>query len=352
MAKNPDKLFPITDAIRLQAEKQLTTHQRAVDFDIKEFTVELLCNKFLGNDLIIPEYQRKDVWKLEKKSRFIESVLMGLPIPYMFGAELQNTGEIEVVDGAQRLYTVTGFLNGDFRLTELEQLSFLSDFCFTDLSMSQQRRFKNRTLRMVVLSEKADNSTRFDIFERINTGSELLTASELRRGAFPGPFYDLVEECAGLSEFRSICPLSTALRSRREPEELVLRFFAYSERYRDFKHDVARFLNEYLVEKNSTQVGEEKRSEFDTMLAFVGEHFPNGFAKTRKGKSTPRVRFEAISVGVHLALQENPGLTAGSMTWLDSEEFLAYTTTHASNSRPRLRGRIEFVRDSILGVIA
>ena len=80
--------------------------------------------------------------------------------------------------------------------------------------------------------------------------------------------------------------------------------------------------------------------EFKRMLNFVGEYFLYGFAKTKNAKSTPRVRFEAISVGVALALRENPELRPKSMDWLVSREFEKHTTSHASNSRKRVRGDV------------
>ena len=84
------------------------------------------------------------------------------------------------------------------------------------------------------------------------------------------------------------------------------------------------------------------------MLRFVDIFFPHGFSKSKKSTSTPRVRFEAIAVGVNLARRKKPDLEPGKMDWLDSDEFMKHTTTHASNSGPRLRGRVEFVRDALL----
>ena len=90
------------------------------------------------------------------------------------------------------------------------------------------------------------------------------------------------------------------------------------------------------------------KTEFDRMLSFVKKYFPFGFAKTSRAKSTPRVRFEAISVGVALALREKPDLVPQSMEWLDSEEFKRHTTTHASNSPARVSGRILYVKNMLL----
>ena len=87
------------------------------------------------------------------------------------------------------------------------------------------------------------------------------------------------------------------------------------------------------------------------MVDFVEKYFPYGFRKVKNAKSTPRVRFEAISVGVHLALQVNPDLVPASMDWLDSEQFKEHTTSDASNSSTKLRDRVEFVKNSLLGLV-
>jgi len=140
------------------------------------------------------------------------------------------------------------------------------------------------------------------------------------------------------------------LRDRRENEELVLRFFAYSDRYLKFKHDVERFLAEFLKTHQHAFDQARMKGEFHEMLQFVKRWFPHGFAKTARATSTPRVRFEAIAVGVNLALREQPTLSPSPVSsWIDSEKFERHTTTHATNSAPRLRGRIEFVRDRLLG---
>ncbi len=164
-------LFELQPDDRDLADRQLGELQRSVEFDTKEFTVEILVYKFRNDDLYVPDYQREFVWNEEKQSRFVESVLLGLPIPYLFGAENAKTARIEIVDGVQRIRTLTDFLEDKLQLGPLERLSGVSGFRHNDLSTAQRRRFRNRTLRMVVLGPNSDLNTRFDIFERINTGS-------------------------------------------------------------------------------------------------------------------------------------------------------------------------------------
>ena len=352
-AEHPSLQFPVN---LQEIEDQIIDNQKTIDYDTKDFTVELLVGKFEAGEFRIPDYQRAFVWNEERQSKFIESVLLGLPIPFMFMAD-RSDGNLEVVDGAQRLSTLAAFLKNKLRLRPLEKLTLLQGLTYGELPPAQQRKFRNRSLRMIVLSDKTTPESKFSIFERINTGSDALKHSELRKGAYSGPFYNFVNECAGRTDFMELCPVGVNPARRGEREELVLRFFVYAEKYRDFQHDVGGFLNSYIQEKNRQYKKDtdfekrdlrEKGKQFADMLDFVKKHFPYGFAKTPKAKTTPRVRFEAISVGVTLALRQVPQLQPQDMTWLNSREFQRQTTTHGSNSSTRLRGRIEFVKDALL----
>jgi len=134
-----------------------------------------------------------------------------------------------------------------------------------------------------------------------------------------------------------------------EPEEFVLRFFAYLNNYKNFDRQVNEFLTNYLKENNNESFDREgMRMEFQMRLDFVEKHFPHGFQKGIKRTITPRIRFEAISVGVALALREKSDLVPTSMEWLESREFKEYTTSDASNSKPKVIKRIEYVRDQLL----
>ena len=85
------------------------------------------------------------------------------------------------------------------------------------------------------------------------------------------------------------------------------------------------------------------------MFSFVHDNFEFGFAKSKNATTTPRVRFEAISVGVALALKERPDLHIDNVDWLNSEEFKELTTSDASNNEGKLATRVEYVRDKLLG---
>lgn len=161
-----------------------------------------------------------------------------------------------------------------------------------------------------------------------------------------------LEGCAKKPLFMQLCPVSGAMLARKEPLELVTRFFAYSERRDSFVHDVDEFLDQFVKDHRQVFPKERFNDEFQDMLKFVKVNFPYGFAKTATAKTTPRVRFEAISVGVNLALRKNAELIPSPIVaWLETPEFIKQTTTHASNSPKRLYERINYVRDNLLRTV-
>jgi hypothetical protein len=181
----------ITAERRDEAEAEIRDKQKPIDYDTKEYPVEILVQKYTDgladdtNELFIPDYQRGMVWDEARQSKFIESVLLGLPIPYVFVADIpgeKNEARLEVIDGTQRIIALARFLNNELKLEDLEKLKKLNDFRFSDLPLPRQRRFKRTTLRIIELTDKADEDTRRDMFERINMGSVVLNEMEKRRG--------------------------------------------------------------------------------------------------------------------------------------------------------------------------
>lgn len=329
-------------------ESQLRETQTSIAYDTKEYVVEVMVSRFKKEFFYIPDYQREFVWQEDRQSKFIESVIMGLPIPFLFG--VQNAeGKTEVLDGAQRMRTLVAFVDNKLTLEGLKRLDLLNGLKFNDLPASQQAKFLDRALRMIVLPETVSQKSKLDMFERINTGSLDLKKAEIRKGSFSGPFYDFICVLALDEQFNRLCPVSDKAAKRGEREELILRFFAYSDKYLDFKHSVFHFLDDYLQEMNCSEFDQEElTSRFKNMLNYVETNLPNGFKKTGKSKTTPRVRFEAIAIGTNLALLENYNLPDRGDGYLSTSEFNEHVTTHASNSGPRLRGRVEFVRDWLL----
>ncbi len=117
------------------AELQLQEEKEPVNYDTREYPVEVIIDKFNNDEFIIPKYQRNFVWDdkgNEKMSKFIESILLDLPIPYLFFADDSETGKLEIVDGSQRVRTLVKFKNNEFELTDLEVLDLFNGFICKD----------------------------------------------------------------------------------------------------------------------------------------------------------------------------------------------------------------------------
>jgi hypothetical protein len=337
-----------------EIEDQIREKQQTVDYDIKEYPVEIIVKKYVDNastdenEIFIPAYQRSFVWEDDRQSKFIESLLLGLPIPYVFSAENPD-GRLEVVDGSQRIRTLQNFLSNNLRLINLEILTNCNGLKFSNFSISRQRKINNTSLRMIVLSEKSDEDARYMLFERINSGSVLLEAMEKRKGSFIGQFTDFIYECSKNPIFIELTSFTPKTLKRGEPQELILRYFAYSESLDDYSGYVNEFLDGFNKKMNEAFDKAKMSSEFISMLKYVKANFPNGFLKAKHHTSTPRVRFEAIAVGVTLALRINPNPPGNISAWLDSEEFNSNVTGSSTNTPVRLKARIHFVKNRILG---
>jgi hypothetical protein len=352
-----------------EAEAQIRENQKKVDFDVKEFTIEYYIKKYNSGEFFIPEYQRDFVWDEKRQAKFIESVVLGLPIPFIFVADVYDRddeddedieGNLEIVDGSQRIRTLARFVDNkklrtgfdsELQLTGLEILDKLNNLKFEDFSLPRKKRFLNTTIRMIQISDKSDVDIRFMMFERINTGSEELKAMEQRKGIYRGEFMDFIYECAKNPLFIKLTCFTEKMKKRGEAEELILRFFAYSENYLEFKYSVIDFLNDYIKEKN--EQGFDKiamTKKFQQMLEFVSAYFSNGFLRKQGANKTPRIRFEAISVGVGLALSIKPDLQPLPIDWLDTDEFIREISGGSSVNTPtNVRSRINFVKKKLLG---
>lgn len=355
--KKPREIALKSKAERDAAEAQILELSKRIEFYLTEYSVELLANKMHDGDFFVPPSQREFTWEPERKSKFIESLLIGLPIPFLFFWERPKDGKLEIVDGSQRLRTIEEFVLGNFRLGELESLTAVSGFTFSDLPESRRRKIKNRSIRGIVLNENADEQARFDMFERINTGSKIANKAEVRRGALGGPFMDLIIELSSHSKFVALAPVPPKSVQKREREELVARFFAYSDGLDGYRDRPSEFVFKYVKRMNEEVASNAEKTEryhrrFLEMIDFVEQVFPHGFRRTPQGTASPRARFEAIAVGSRLALDARPELAEQEIVnvepWLSSEEFKAVTGSDGANAIARLRERIDFVRERLL----
>jgi hypothetical protein len=364
------------------SEEQIYELRKTVRYDIRELTIEIIVNKYIKgenydpevkdenadfyNCIYVPEYQRDFTWDAVRQSRFIESVILGLPIPLIFVAENKDSAW-EIVDGSQRARTLNAFLSNELCLVSLDKLNRLNGFYFSDLDKSRQGKIKDTPIRMIVLSEDADDQVKKDMFERINRGSDLLKPMEKRKGIYIGEFRDFIyDKCAKVELFSKLTPIDRWLVNRQEKEELILRFFAFSDGYANYPNNtgVSNFLDDYLDKKNKAleKLSPEKRKQelenyfkqFTSTLNFAENYSEYGFRRTHNPQ-TKRVIFEAIAVGINSALKETPDVTFSKRKMqelLNSKTFIDYTSGNVGNkkaySKEQIIGRIEYIKKGIL----
>lgn len=204
-----------------------------------DWTAETVNNQLLKNNIdLFPKFQRRDAWSNKAKSRFIESLILGLPIPQIILAEKpKQRGKYIVIDGKQRLLTIRRFFslnkNDEFkplRLSGLEILTHLNGKTYKNLKEStdffeELNQLENQSIRTVVLKNWPNEEFLFTVFLRLNTGSIKLSPQELRQALHPGPFIDFADEFSIQSEsIRKMLNLSKPDYRMRDVE-MVIRYF-------------------------------------------------------------------------------------------------------------------------------
>lgn len=206
-----------------------------------DWTVETIMNQLVRNNInLFPRFQRRDAWTNQAKSKFIESLLLGLPIPPIILAESRESrGKYIVIDGKQRLLTIRRFFanaDGDefeaFRLVGLQILRELNGMGISELMENAEHasllaQLQNQTIRTTVIRNWPNENFLFTVFLRINTGSMKLSPQELRQALHPGQFIDFADAFSVESD-----PIKQML-GLRKPDfrmrdvEMVIRFFAF-----------------------------------------------------------------------------------------------------------------------------
>ncbi len=226
-----------------------------------------------------PEFQRKYKWDKDgwvRSSRFIESCLMRIPLPSCYFAE-DEEGKHLVIDGLQRLTTINRFFNDEFTLEGLTIFKELEGKKFSELG-SLQTELETTTIRCIVLRKDNPKSLIREIFSRLNQGAVALTDQEIRHAIYPGSLDSLLTELAQVSDIaRFGLADNTEAKSGLEPEEQVLRYFAFSDdkNLNGFDSNLKSFLDNYMEAKSSlsNEEVEEHRNRFNKALSLCNEVF-------------------------------------------------------------------------------
>lgn len=207
--------------------------------------VKSLIQEIKDKELVVrPTFQRAFVWDAVRQSRFVESILLNIPVPNLFFAEDDDKTKV-VVDGQQRLTALHHFQENRFPLKGLESLAALNGKRFEDLTERQQRIFNNRTLRCLVISARSDSEIRFQVFERLNQGGVPLNSQEVRHCVYRGSLNDLLHELVKDANWLSIMGKEES-SPRMTDCELILRFLSFRERGKSYSPPLKGFLNSFM----------------------------------------------------------------------------------------------------------
>lgn len=218
-------------------DRQLITHP--FDFIVRSLNDQIKD----GSIILADKFQRRQVWNDIKCSRLIESLLINVPIPVCYFAELENM-QYSVIDGQQRLSAIYRYLNNTYALRGLKIRDDINKKRFFELDLEDQRHILLRTLRCIVILKESDPNIRFDVFERLNTNSVQLRPQELRNCVYRGKLNDIIKKLSEDADFQYIRGTS-GLDLRMGDVEMVLRFFAFYERLPSYGGNLRKFLDEY-----------------------------------------------------------------------------------------------------------
>ena len=239
--KLADVLFPDVDTSDVDI-LDIPPSERRLRTETYDFTVSTLIGYVKEGHISIPPFQRGYVWNKVQASRLVESLIINCPIPVIYLS--QNSDEtLYVIDGNQRVRSIQTFLDDEYDLKGLSTYPELEGLTFSQLDPRLQRHILNRTLRCICILKDTHPQIKFDVFERLNTGSVKLSAHELRHGMYTGTLMNLIEELAKDQTFKVLT--MTKDDKRMKGDELVLRFFSFMDRWSDYSKPMANYLNNY-----------------------------------------------------------------------------------------------------------
>lgn len=266
------------------------------------------------NEIIInPEFQRLYRWSHYQKTRFIESIIIGIPIPPIFVAE-DESGRWEVVDGLQRLSTIFSFFGilrnhneNNWVLGDGEMISSIDGYRHDTLPLKIQLNIKRASCRVEIIKWNSAYDLRFELFNRLNTGGSPLTNQEIRNSLYrsiSSKFNDFLKELAAYPQFVKTVNITDQRVRQLYLEELVLRFITLYSSTGTITKGIAIYMTEFMKEavQDTSFNYEQKRIIFKRtfdVLSILGEGI---FISKNKEFSTAIYDTTTIGIAKHLHL--------------------------------------------------
>lgn len=268
-----------------------------------DWTIETIVNQIeKGNIELSPKFQRRDAWDEIEKSKLIESLMLGIPVPPIILAEKKDKrGKYIVIDGKQRLLSIAQYClnNTEFKTLKLKGLDYLSvlngrtyNEIDEDFNLSTYKdQLDNQTIRAVVIKNWPSEEFLFTVFLRLNTGSKQLSPQELRQALHPGDFLDYLDNATADSKIFMRLLRNDEPDSRMRDVELALRYYAFKyciENYRgklkEFLDDTCNYLNREWCNKSSCIEEDFKQLEESIEFTFSIFGDKNAFSRYARGR--------------------------------------------------------------------
>lgn len=268
-----------------------------------DYPVDGLVKRIAQEDILIPKFQRGYVWSLKEASRFVESLLLGLPVPSIFLSKESESQKLLVIDGQQRLQSLRYYYDGIWPPTRKEFAlrgvpSKFEGATYKNLRGEDRRRLDDSILHAIVVKQDEpsdDDSSIYHIFERLNTSGVSLTPQEIRTAIHHGEFSDFLKDLNRIDSWRAIYgPVNKLMRD----QELILRFLALYYESAQYSRPMKGFLNTFMGRnKHLTKTSpDDMRSAFTRTIDILNKSI--GKRAFRLSRVLNAAVFDAVMVGV------------------------------------------------------
>lgn len=313
-----------------------------------DYDVEGLVRRLNRDDILIPSFQRAYVWSIAEASRFIESLLLGLPVPGVFMAREPDTNRLLVIDGQQRLKSLQFFANGYFnpdpqsprqRVFKLSKVQERFEGMTYDMLSEDDRRFLDDSIIHATIvkqeSPKDDDTSIYHIFERLNNSGRKLTAQQIRVAIYHGAFIDLVKELNSYDRWRQIFGKSSP---SLKDQELIIRFLALYQRSVTYERPMNEFLNQYTIwaRRRNDEFRIECKTLFTDTIDVIFDSV--GSRAFRPERAINAAVFDSVMVGLARRLAQGRPVDSESVRFqyqalLTDETFVQLVSQSTSDER-------------------
>ncbi len=301
----------LTGSVEDDEQEENVTFKYSISSYGADYPVDGLVKRLQNESIYVPIFQRGFVWTYAQGARFLESLLLGLPVPGIFLSREPETQKLIVIDGQQRLRTLQYFYEGVFADSEREfrlrnvQKQF-EGATYKSLSEEDRRRLDDTIIHATVIRQdepSEDQSSVYYIFERLNTGATPLTPQEIRASIYIGEFNELLFEMNSNRAWRDIFG---PVNKRRRDQELILRFvslYFYDENY---SRPMKEFLNTYMGKNRHFKLhsSDQIKQAFSSTIETIHKCLGNKAFRLRRVINA--AVFDAVMVAVARRLRRGP----------------------------------------------